>query len=172
MLTNEGLCWCSLCFLYLLQILKLEKAEPKPVETPPPETQPLQPVPQNRQRQPQSAQAGPASLAPAPSPTNGLHPDYNAHRRGSAWPYEGSHTAPSTPSMRRYDSHSLLSDNSIASSRMDLMEGLPYPEWVALICLCHVPYGAVSYSAYQTLSTVCTCSVKGLERWELTTIIK
>ncbi|XP_060785162.1 extended synaptotagmin-3 [Neoarius graeffei] len=30
--------------------------------------------------------------------------------------------------MRRYDSHSLLSENSIASSRFDLVEGVPYPD--------------------------------------------
>ncbi|XP_062390423.1 extended synaptotagmin-3 [Sardina pilchardus] len=114
-----------------LRILKLEKADPKPEEeAPQPEAPPLQPVPQDRQRQPQAAQSGPVPPSPAPAAggSNGLHPDYNSPRRGSAWPYEGSQTAPSTPSMRRFDSHSLLSDNSIASSRMDLVEGLPYPE--------------------------------------------
>ncbi|XP_041929455.1 extended synaptotagmin-3 [Alosa sapidissima] len=96
-----------------LRILKLEKAEPKPEVVVP---QPLQPAPQNRQRQPQAAQSGPVPPSPAPaaSASNGLYP--------------GSQTAPSTPSMRRFDSHSLLSDNSIASSRMDLVEALPYPD--------------------------------------------
>ncbi|XP_004082055.1 extended synaptotagmin-3 [Oryzias latipes] len=35
---------------------------------------------------------------------------------------------PSTPNMRRYDSRSLLSENSLASSRFDLLDGASYPE--------------------------------------------
>ncbi|XP_014851559.1 PREDICTED: extended synaptotagmin-3-like isoform X2 [Poecilia mexicana] len=35
---------------------------------------------------------------------------------------------PSNPNMRRYDSHSLLSENSIASSRFDLTDGASFPQ--------------------------------------------
>ncbi|KAL2081152.1 hypothetical protein ACEWY4_023005 [Coilia grayii] len=122
-----------------LRLLKLEKAEPKPVaaQSAAPQLQ-LQPTPARQKKpqqppvppQPQAPPPGPAPSAQAPrtSPSNGLYAQYTTHRRGSAWPGDGPLTAPSTPSMRRYDSHSLLSDNSIASSRMDLAEGLPYPE--------------------------------------------
>ncbi|XP_063070377.1 extended synaptotagmin-3 isoform X2 [Engraulis encrasicolus] len=129
-----------------LRLLKLEKAEPKPEPIPEPQAQPqppptqLQPAPPGRQQhpqhsplqpQPQTTRLGHVSSSTAPGsspPPNGLYPAYSPHRRGSAWPSDGPQTAPSSPSMRRYDSHSLLSENSIASSRMDLAQGLPYPE--------------------------------------------
>ncbi|XP_053734097.1 extended synaptotagmin-3 [Synchiropus splendidus] len=50
--------------------------------------------------------------------TNGLAPSR---------PYDTWHP-PASKAMRRYDSHSLLSENSIASSRFDLSDGASYPE--------------------------------------------
>ncbi|TRZ02742.1 hypothetical protein DNTS_005425 [Danionella cerebrum] len=56
-----------------------------------------------------------------------LPEDYPVYRRCTFVPSE---TLRSTPNqMRRYDSHSLLSDNSIASSRFDLADSVPYPEF-------------------------------------------
>ncbi|KAK6292749.1 hypothetical protein J4Q44_G00373340 [Coregonus suidteri] len=65
------------------------------------------------------------------SSTNGFHGDYVRDRHGSFLAADGRRTAPSTPAhMRRFDSHSLLSENSIASSRFDLTEGAPYPDYI------------------------------------------
>ncbi|XP_034042124.1 extended synaptotagmin-3 [Thalassophryne amazonica] len=67
------------------------------------------------------------SLSPAKS-VNGLSDSYTHNRRGS-FLASGTQQKPSSGlSMRRYDSHSLLSDNSIASSRLDITEGAQYPE--------------------------------------------
>ncbi|XP_073329093.1 extended synaptotagmin-3 isoform X2 [Pagrus major] len=129
-----------------LRILTLEKPPPKIV---------LKPPSQVRQRGPQTNQGvnGPGSTpsaatssspelssntAPAVpfSPAaqaadlqNGLHDDPSSHGRGSLLPSETWRSPPpSTLNMRRFDSHSLLSDNSIASSRFDLTEGASFPE--------------------------------------------
>ncbi|KAJ8410630.1 hypothetical protein AAFF_G00195340 [Aldrovandia affinis] len=134
-----------------LRILKLEKLEPKPVvHSPPPETRPQAPAPAPPNLQAQ----GEHEFSPSPSPStvpltlpsepqpstlrtgsfNGLHADYRSHRFQPAWTPEGCTPVPGTPVMRdmshlrRYDSHSLLSENSIASSRFDLTEGAPFPE--------------------------------------------
>uniref|UniRef100_A0AAY4B4P7 Extended synaptotagmin-3 n=1 Tax=Denticeps clupeoides TaxID=299321 RepID=A0AAY4B4P7_9TELE len=58
---------------------------------------------------------------------------YTPHRRGSLLAFDGQQTAPSTPNqLRRYDSQSLLSENAIAHSRLDLTNGLPYPDFGAI----------------------------------------
>lgn len=77
----------------------------------------------------------PSDLRPGASrlgPVNGLHPSYRPHRLQSTDALES--RSPGTPllregsQLRRYDSHSLLSENSIALSRFDLSEGAPFPE--------------------------------------------
>ncbi|KAJ8350480.1 hypothetical protein SKAU_G00256100 [Synaphobranchus kaupii] len=131
-----------------LRILQLEKLEPKPTEqSPPPDTWPQAP-PQHTPQAEEVHELGPspspshAALArpgelppgtPRPGSVNGLHPDYRSHQRyqpgGSP---DGRTPVPGTPllgaHLRRFDSHSLLSENSIASSRFDLSEGAPFPE--------------------------------------------
>lgn len=117
-----------------LRILKLEKAEPKPEPVSP--LIPAQPQPQahpsqTTQPSPSDTTSHTQHSGQNTGPSNGLlneHTNTNLHPRLSPWPYDELPTAPSTPSMRRFDSRSLLSENSIASSRMDLSEGLPYPE--------------------------------------------
>ncbi|XP_030642425.1 extended synaptotagmin-3 [Chanos chanos] len=126
----------------LLRVLKLEKPEPKPVVTPPSQTKPAassQPqsstqTPHQALEQahssPNSSSSGKSSRDPALThPTNGFQSEYVPHRRGSVLLPDVNRSVPTTPSnMRRYDSHSILSDNSIASSRLDLTDGVPYPE--------------------------------------------
>uniref|UniRef100_A0A3Q2P2V1 Extended synaptotagmin-3 n=1 Tax=Fundulus heteroclitus TaxID=8078 RepID=A0A3Q2P2V1_FUNHE len=68
-----------------------------------------------------SSQAAPAVPLEAPNGTPSAR-----QRRNSLLAPETSKS--SKANMRRYDSHSLLSDNSIASSRFDLTEGASYPE--------------------------------------------
>ncbi|XP_051566926.1 extended synaptotagmin-3-like [Myxocyprinus asiaticus] len=137
----------------VLRILTLEKPEPK-VVTPPPKSpssqthpQPQTPAPaatpataqtlqfDQKENMPISSvplsrtQTVPAQIAGSASSTNGLQEDYPPYRRSSFMATEGRYFTPSTPSqMRRYDSHSLLSENSIASSRFDLADSVPYPE--------------------------------------------
>lgn len=66
-----------------------------------------------------------------PSPANDLQAEYQEHRRSTLAFTEGRLSEPYTPAlMRRYDSHSLLSENSIASSRFDLSDNFRYPEYV------------------------------------------
>lgn len=134
----------------VLRILTLEKREPKVVtppaqdkakvsssqthpEPPTPVPVPVQPVQSNlKEKVPISSvplsrtQTVPVTV----SSYNELQPDYPPYRRSTFVGTEALHSSPSTPSqMRRYDSHSLLSENSIASSRFDLTDtSLPYPE--------------------------------------------
>ncbi|KAL7866084.1 hypothetical protein SRHO_G00113310 [Serrasalmus rhombeus] len=142
----------------ILRFLKLEKPQPKvenpPVARPrgqqakTPQPQPLQQQPQTKPQpstQPPSQSSQPEQKAQTPtlpqtpaSTTDGqavvnsssaLQTEYVPHRRGSLRSSDVRRSGPSTPSrMRRYDSHSLLSENSIASSRLDLAESVPYPE--------------------------------------------
>ncbi|XP_077472659.1 extended synaptotagmin-3 [Stigmatopora argus] len=72
-----------------------------------------------------SDQIGPAGQA---SPRAVPSEDFSTYRRGSYLASEVLRGSPATPSMRRYDSHSLLSENALASSRFDLAEGAMYPE--------------------------------------------
>ncbi|XP_023278959.1 extended synaptotagmin-3-like [Seriola lalandi dorsalis] len=127
-----------------LRILALEKPPPKIILNPP---QAKQQKPQTNQgsngsvsnpsvatssSQALSSNNTPATQASSPTwaadSQNGSNNDYLAHRRGSFLASETRQSSPSTSHMRRYDSHSLLSDNSIASSRFDLSEGASYPE--------------------------------------------
>ncbi|CAJ1078794.1 extended synaptotagmin-3 isoform X2 [Xyrichtys novacula] len=123
-----------------LRILCLEKPPPKIVLEPPPHVrqQGLQTnqglnVPGSIPPGPTASQAFPSnSQAPAPNqPTdflNGSNVDYLNHRRGSFLASETYKSPSSATNMRRYDSHSLLSENSIASSRFDLSDGASFPE--------------------------------------------
>ncbi|XP_026865861.2 extended synaptotagmin-3 [Electrophorus electricus] len=138
----------------ILRALKLEKPQPK---APNPPAQPRRgkapqakhPESQQTQSQPshpapQSSQPEGREQTPRPVPavvnqtsanpqtsssSSGLQTETHSQRRGSLLPLEGRRSGPSTPSrMRRYDSHSILSENSLASSRFDLADGVPYPE--------------------------------------------
>ncbi|KAJ8255904.1 hypothetical protein COCON_G00197680 [Conger conger] len=116
-----------------LRILELEEPEPKPVKlSPAPESRPQATPAHNPQ-----AQDLPLARPGEPQPgavNNRLHPDYRPHRFQPGTTPESRTPAPGTPILRdgsllrRYDSHSLLSENSIASSRFDLTEGAPFPE--------------------------------------------
>ncbi|XP_044073697.1 extended synaptotagmin-3 isoform X2 [Siniperca chuatsi] len=117
-----------------LRILTVEKPPPKIILNPAPQVKP-----QTNQggNAPSSSSALSANTIPAgqaSSPTqaansqNGPNGDYSSHRRGSLLPPETWQPSSSTTNLRRYDSHSLLSENSIASSRFDVSEGASYPE--------------------------------------------
>ncbi|KAF4109069.1 extended synaptotagmin-3 [Onychostoma macrolepis] len=139
----------------VLRILNLEKLEPKVVAPPnqakekvsSPQTHPEPQTPAPTPVTVQPAQSNPkekvpassvplsrTQTAPAPVPSsvnsyNELQAEYPHYRRGTFVSTEPLRSTPSTPSqMRRYDSHSLLSENSIASSRFDLTDNVPYPE--------------------------------------------
>lgn len=120
-----------------LRIMSLEKPPPKIVLDPPPSAR--QQGPQSNQSVSAAESALPVSsqaLSPnnqlsAPSQAeniqNGSNINYLNHRRGSFLASEAT-KSPSTPAnMRRFDSHSLLSENSMASSRFDVSEGAEYP---------------------------------------------
>uniref|UniRef100_A0A8P4G9C7 Extended synaptotagmin-3 n=1 Tax=Dicentrarchus labrax TaxID=13489 RepID=A0A8P4G9C7_DICLA len=117
-----------------LRILTVEKPPPKIILDPPP--QPKKPGPQTNQggKAPESTPALSSNAAQASFPTqaadsqNGYSADYSTQRRGSFLASETWHPSPSPSNIRRFDSHSLLSENSIASSRFDLSEGASYPE--------------------------------------------
>ncbi|XP_056107903.1 extended synaptotagmin-3 [Rhinichthys klamathensis goyatoka] len=136
----------------VLRILTLEKREPKVVTPPaqdkakvsssqtrpePPTPVPVQSVQSNlKEKVPVSSvplsrtQTVPAPMPSTVSSSNELQAEYPPYRRSTFVSTEALHSSPSTPSqMRRYDSHSLLSENSIASSRFDLTDtSVPYPE--------------------------------------------
>lgn len=135
----------------VLRILTLEKREPKVVPPPAqdkakasstqispeaPTPVPAQPVQSNlKEKVPVSSvplsrtQTVPAPMPSTVSSSNELQAEYAPYRRSTFVSTEALRPTPSTPSqMRRYDSHSLLSDNSIASSRFDLTDSVPYPE--------------------------------------------
>ncbi|XP_027008331.1 extended synaptotagmin-3 [Tachysurus fulvidraco] len=118
----------------ILRILKLEK--PKPIVTNPPAAKPQT---GNKAKDPRQSltelnslkpeeinQASSLSQMQAPgSLSSGPQPEYKA-RRGSLMVSDNRLSGANQ--MRRYDSHSLLSENSLASSRLDLLEGVPYPD--------------------------------------------
>ncbi|XP_051564335.1 extended synaptotagmin-3 [Myxocyprinus asiaticus] len=139
----------------VLRILTLEKPEPKVVtpplksqakasssqthpqpQTPAPATTPAQPLQiDQKENMPISfvplsrTQTVPGQMPGSAISTNGLQADYPPYRRSTFLATEGRYSTPSTPSqMRRYDSQSLLSENSISSSRFDLADNVPYPE--------------------------------------------
>uniref|UniRef100_A0A8C4YX69 C2 domain-containing protein n=1 Tax=Gadus morhua TaxID=8049 RepID=A0A8C4YX69_GADMO len=117
-----------------LRVLTIEKPEPEPILDPPPQPKPAQSAPGGKPPAPPSGSGTPSAAAATPSraalPVSPLNGEYDGQRRGSFLGTSGRRTAPDTPMMRRYDSHSLLSDNSIASSRFDLSEGASYPKSV------------------------------------------
>ncbi|XP_076603114.1 extended synaptotagmin-3 [Chaetodon auriga] len=110
-----------------LRILTLEKPPPKVILNPPPQ---VKGGPQSNQggNVPESSAAQLSSPTQAADSHNGLHEDYSAHRRDSSLASETLRSNPYASNMRRFDSHSLLSENSIASSRFDISEGASYPE--------------------------------------------
>uniref|UniRef100_A0A671ST67 Extended synaptotagmin-3-like n=1 Tax=Sinocyclocheilus anshuiensis TaxID=1608454 RepID=A0A671ST67_9TELE len=74
-------------------------------------------------------QTVPVPMPSSVSSYNELQAEYTPYRRSTFVSTEPLRSTPSTPSqMRRYDSHSLLSENSIASSRFDLTDNATYPE--------------------------------------------
>ncbi|RXN29250.1 extended synaptotagmin-3-like protein [Labeo rohita] len=139
----------------VLRILTLEKPKPK-VVTPPDQVQgkvsssqthpePQTPAPTQVSAQPvhgnpqekvpvsfvplSRTQTVPVAVPSSVNSYNELQAEYAPYRRSTFVTTEPLRSTPSTPSqMRRYDSHSLLSDNSIASSRYDLTDNVPYPE--------------------------------------------
>ncbi|XP_029314201.1 extended synaptotagmin-3 isoform X2 [Cottoperca gobio] len=114
-----------------LRILAVEKPPPKIILNPPPKD--TQQIPQTNQggNAPDSIPSGATSSSPALSP-NTIPISQASSAPWVANTQKGSDETwrpPSTTSnMRRYDSQSLLSENSIASSRYDLSEGASYPE--------------------------------------------
>uniref|UniRef100_A0A8C7VV29 C2 domain-containing protein n=1 Tax=Oncorhynchus mykiss TaxID=8022 RepID=A0A8C7VV29_ONCMY len=119
-----------------LRILTLEKPEPKIILNPPPHPQP-QPLQNPPTTSPTPSPSPSPSFYTTPtaaalnSSTNGFHGDYVRDLHGSFLAADGRRTVPSTPAhIRRFDSQSLLSENSIASSRFDLTEGAPYPDYI------------------------------------------
>lgn len=132
------------------QILNVEKLQPKIIPNPAKQVQ--QQKPQTNQASNNSVPtSSPVVTVSSPPPsTNNIsatqaplqasspihagdsqdssNVDYSSHRRGSFLASETYRSAPSISTMRRYDSHSLLSENSIASSRFDISDGALYPE--------------------------------------------
>ncbi|XP_075958918.1 extended synaptotagmin-3 [Anarhichas minor] len=114
-----------------LRILTLEKPPPMII---------LEPPPQNKQQRPQTNQG---SNAPVSTPSTNtasspaLSPSTSPTARASSAPWladnqngsdETWQPASSLSNMSQFDSHSLLSKNSIASSRLDLSDGASFPE--------------------------------------------
>uniref|UniRef100_A0AAY4B4T8 Extended synaptotagmin-3 n=1 Tax=Denticeps clupeoides TaxID=299321 RepID=A0AAY4B4T8_9TELE len=125
-----------------MRILKPEKPETKVLSKPPSKTEAKpqaqaqkeqsQPILQSQPQRQQSQVSQPDLTSTMPnqaSSSSEPQTKYTPHRRGSLLAFDGQQTAPSTPNqLRRYDSQSLLSENAIAHSRLDLTNGLPYPE--------------------------------------------
>uniref|UniRef100_G3NCK4 Extended synaptotagmin-3 n=1 Tax=Gasterosteus aculeatus aculeatus TaxID=481459 RepID=G3NCK4_GASAC len=113
-----------------LRVLNLEKPPPKIIVKPPPQDKQQRPQTNQGSDVPVSAPSANASSSPALSPNAGPA-GHSSPAPSLADNKDGFQTWRSTSSlsnMRRYDSHSLLSENSIASSRFDLSEGASYPE--------------------------------------------
>ncbi|KAM4609367.1 extended synaptotagmin-3 isoform 2-T2 [Polymixia lowei] len=114
-----------------LRVLTVEKPQPKFVLSPPPQGK--QQTPQTNRgssTSPTTSSLSPASYAPgaSPGPTSKSTNGFNGEHDPSFLTSDGRRTAPATPHMRRFDSHSLFSENSIGSSRYDLSDGAHYPE--------------------------------------------
>ncbi|CAN9498001.1 unnamed protein product [Ophioblennius macclurei] len=118
-----------------LRILAVEEPPPKILLTPPPKAkdrvQDVSGANSNFSSHSNvvSTNSAPAASSPmrAAYSQNGLNENYPTHRRGSYLASETSKSPTSPSHIRRYDSHSLLSENSLASSRYDLLEGATYP---------------------------------------------
>ncbi|XP_070693924.1 extended synaptotagmin-3 [Pempheris klunzingeri] len=109
-----------------LRILTVEKPPPKIILNPPPQVKEEGPRTNQGVNGPDSAApvtapSSPAAQASYPTPAVDLH-------NGSDEGYPTHRSPSSLLNMRRFDSHSLLSENSIASSRLDISEGASYPE--------------------------------------------
>ncbi|XP_019724899.1 extended synaptotagmin-3 [Hippocampus comes] len=100
-----------------LRVLTVEQPAPKPVI-----------VNQQMAQSNASASSTPAFPSSSQASSAGGPDDYPTHRRGSYLATEALRPSPATVSMRRYDSHSLLSENALAASRFDLADGASYPE--------------------------------------------
>uniref|UniRef100_A0A8C2G614 Extended synaptotagmin-3-like n=1 Tax=Cyprinus carpio TaxID=7962 RepID=A0A8C2G614_CYPCA len=110
-------------------VLRVNRPEPptpvpaQPVQSVPKEKVPVSSVPLSR------TQTVPAPMPSSVSSYNELQAEYTPYRRSTFVGTEQLRSSPSTPShMRRFDSHSLLSENSIDSSRFDLTDNASYPE--------------------------------------------
>ncbi|XP_018537762.1 extended synaptotagmin-3 [Lates calcarifer] len=116
-----------------LRVLAVEKPPPKVTLNHPPQAKPQTSQGSNGYVTTPALSSNNIPHTQASSPIragdsqNGSNEDHLAHRRGSFLASETLRSSPATANMRRYDSHSLLSENSIASSRFDLSEGAPYP---------------------------------------------
>ncbi|XP_049904035.1 extended synaptotagmin-3 isoform X1 [Epinephelus moara] len=113
-----------------LRVLAVEKPQPKITVNPSPQDKQLK---SQTNQQANAAVSNPyaaTSSSPALSPnTVPTVSDPTAQSLSPNWAPEN-HNSPdeTTSNMRRYDSHSLLSENSMASSRFDVSEGASYPE--------------------------------------------
>ncbi|KAK1903465.1 Extended synaptotagmin-3 [Dissostichus eleginoides] len=115
-----------------LRILTVEKPPPTIILNPPPQDK--KQIPQTNQggKAPASTPAVDTSSSAALSPnTNPTSTPSTASLDTQSGSDEILRPPPSTPNMRRYDSQSMLSDNSIASSRFDLSDGASYPEAIS-----------------------------------------
>ncbi|XP_068186269.1 extended synaptotagmin-3 [Antennarius striatus] len=121
-----------------LRVLTEDRPPPKVIAPPPPQVNPKGPLTNQGGDTPGSpaavgassaltSNASPVAVLPSTS-QNGFNDDYPTDRRGSFLTSEPWRPPPSVSNIRRYDSHSLLSENSIASSRFDLSNTAPYPE--------------------------------------------
>ncbi|XP_062287309.1 extended synaptotagmin-3 [Scomber scombrus] len=114
-----------------LRILTEEKPPPKVIPNPQVNPQTLQ-TDQRGNGNPSSSALSPNTIPGTQTPSTVLAAtSQNGSSDDSALRYRGpaEDRLPSSISkMRRYDSHSLLSENSIASSRFDLSDGASYPE--------------------------------------------
>ncbi|KAF7215050.1 extended synaptotagmin-3 [Nothobranchius furzeri] len=135
-----------------MRILNVEHPPPKVVDPSPPQakqqkpptqqgantsTSTASPAPVPSSNTPHAASSGAASSSKPPStpsqladPQNLSDDGYLTPRRRSSFLAAESEKPSSALYMRRYDSQSLLSENSIASSRFDLSDGASYPEAV------------------------------------------
>lgn len=124
-----SVCTIPLLSFLISQMLKVEK--PKPVVTNPPVPKPQtrnptkDPQLQQAKLEEQNQATSLSQMQVPVSSSSGPQPDYTA-RRSSLMVLEN--RLPGSIAMRRYDSHSLLSENSIASSRLDLLDSVPYPK--------------------------------------------
>ncbi|KAG7502410.1 extended synaptotagmin-3-like [Solea senegalensis] len=113
-----------------LRVLTVEKPPPKIILNPSPQSNngsAFTPSEATSSSPALSSNNIPTTNDPAALSQRGTGGDHLTHRRGSFLASETMRSQPASKSMRRYDSHSLLSENSIASSRFDLSDGASYP---------------------------------------------
>ncbi|XP_056293587.1 extended synaptotagmin-3 [Pseudoliparis swirei] len=114
----------------ILRILSVERPPPKIILKPPPEDK--HHGSQTNQGGHAPAATPSANTASSPALSSNTGPAHALSAPRLADNQNGADEAWQSPSslshMRRFDSHSLLSENSIASSRFDLSEGASFPE--------------------------------------------